>query len=137
MNSIQLVCIQLLCYHVVSEDPFSIYTSRLTDNRPHIHMSYLVVDQDLEEDVPVTVSVVDLQHRRVACGLRAVVHVAELLLAQLLQLEAAERPLAVQASQVAVTRRLQHQNQHVGRVVWVFDVQGGLGDDGLVTGAVH
>lgn len=100
-------------------------------------MSYLWVDQDLEEDVPVAVSVVDLQHRRVASGLRAVVHVAELLLAQLLQLEVAERPVAVHPRQVAVAGRLQHQNQHVGRVVGVLDVQGGLGDGGLVTGAVQ
>lgn len=100
-------------------------------------MSYLLVDQDLQEDVPVAVSVIDLQHRRIARGLRAVVHVAELLLVQLLQLEAAERPLAVQPRQVTVARRLQHQNQHVGRVVRVLDVQGGLGDGGLVTGTVH
>lgn len=100
-------------------------------------MSYLLVDQDLEEDVPVAVPVVDLQHGRVARGLRAVVHVAELLLVQLLQLEAAQRPLAVQPRQVAVARRLQDQHQHVGRVVGVLDVQGGLGDGGLVTGAVH
>lgn len=106
-------------------------------NRPHSRSSYLLLDQDLEEDVPVAVSVVDLQHRRVARGLRAVVHVAELLLVQLLQLEAAQRPLAVQPGQVTVARRLQDQDQHVGRVVRVLDVQGGLGDGGLVTGAVQ
>lgn len=95
------------------------------------------MDVDLEENVPVAVSVVDLQHRRVPRRLRAVVDVSDLLLRQLLQLESGERPVAVQPSQPAVARRLEDHDQDVGWVVWVFDLQDRLGDGRLVAGAVH
>lgn len=81
------------------------------------------MDVDLEENIPVAVSVVDLQHRCVPRCLRAVVDVSDLLLRQLLQLESGERPVAVQPSQPAVARWLEDHDQDVSRVVRVLDLQ--------------
>lgn len=95
------------------------------------------MDVDRQEDVPVAAAVVHLQHRRVLRPLRAVVDVLDLLPRQLLQLEPAQRPAAVEPRQPAVAGRLHNHDQAVRRVVGVFDLQGCLGDGGLGAAALH
>lgn len=99
--------------------------------------SYLLIDVDSEENIPVAVAVVDLQHRAVLRPLRAVVDVLDLLPRQLLQLESAERPVAVETGQSAVAGRFEDHDQDVSRVVGVVDLQDRLGDRRHSATALH
>lgn len=88
-----------------------------------LYQKYLLIDADVQEDVPVAVAVVHLQQRRVLRPLRAVVDVLDLLPGQLRQLKPAERPAAVEPREVAVAGSFQNQNQAVCRIVGVFDLE--------------
>lgn len=99
--------------------------------------SYPLTDVDQEQNILVAVAVVDLQHHGVLRPRWAIVDVLDLFLWQLLQLESAERSLAVESGQTTVTRRFEDHEQDIGWVVKIFDLQDRLCDGCLVASALH
>ena len=91
----------------------------------------------LEENIPVAVAVVDLEHHAVLRPLRAIMDVLDLFPWQLLQLKSAECPVAVEAGQSAVTGRLKDHDQDISWVVGIIDLQDRLGDGCQGTAALH
>lgn len=100
-------------------------------------LSYLLIDVDLEENIPITVAIVDLQHHPILCPIRAVMDVLDLLPGQLLQLKSAKRPVTVETGQPAVAGRFKDHNQDIGCVVEVVDLQDRLGDGCQGAAALH
>lgn len=98
---------------------------------------YLLIDEDLEEDIYVAMAIIDLQHHRVLCPLWTVMDVLDLFLWKLIQLESAKCPVTVQPGELAVVRWFKDHDQDINWVVRVVNLQNRLGDRCLGATALH
>lgn len=100
-------------------------------------VSYPLSDMDLQQDVPVVVAVIDLQHHVVLHMLRAVMEVLDLLPGQLLQLEPTQCTIATETGQPSVTWRHEDHDQDFSGVVRVFNMQNQLRNCSWAAAAPH